>query len=372
VEGVVMFGNAFHNKTVWLSGHTGFKGAWLAQWLTQLGATVHGFAQPPDTKPALFEQLALERQVRHATGDIRDASVVREAIKAARPDFIFHLAAQSLVRLSYAKPLETHATNVLGTAHVLEALREVDWPCVAICVTSDKCYENREWLQGYRETDPLGGHDPYSASKAAAEIVIGSYRRSFFANGKVKIASARAGNVIGGGDWATDRIVPDCIRALGEGRPVPVRNKTATRPWQHVLEPLSGYLWLAAALSQPKLVRHDLNRFDPTFNFGPNTSSSRTVAELVQEVLRHWPGSWKDLSDPNAVHEAGMLRLATDKAHALLDWAPVWDFARTVEKTVQWYRAVQDGKAPAQELTVQQIDDYVNHARGLAMPWAAK
>jgi CDP-glucose 4,6-dehydratase len=372
MEGVVMFGDAFRNKTVWLSGHTGFKGAWLAQWLTRLGATVHGFAQPPNTKPALFEQLSLERQVRHATGDIRNASAVRESIKAARPDFVFHLAAQSLVRLSYAKPLETHEVNVLGTAHVLEALRDLERPCVAICVTSDKCYENRECLHGYRETDPLGGHDPYSASKAAAEIVIGSYRRSFFATGPVKVASVRAGNVIGGGDWATDRIVPDCIRALEEGRPVPVRNKTATRPWQHVLEPLSGYLWLAAALSEPKLVKHDLTRFDLAFNFGPNASSSRTVADLVQEVLRHWPGSWKDLSDPNAVHEAGMLRLATDKAHALLDWSPVWDFGRTVEKTVEWYRGAHAGKSQAQELTVRQLDEYVNDARALAVPWAAK
>jgi len=364
-----MFGDAFRNKNVWLSGHTGFKGAWLARWLTQLGAKVHGFAQPPNTKPALFDQLSLGSQVHHTVGDIRDLSAVRESIKASRPDFVFHLAAQSLVRLSYAQLLETYQTNVLGTAHVLEVLRELNQPCVAICITSDKCYENKEWLHGYRETDALGGHDPYSASKAATEIVIASYRRSFFSIGHVKVASARAGNVIGGGDWATDRIVPDCVRALKEGRAIPVRNKTAVRPWQHVLEPLSGYLWLAAVLAQPKLGKHDLAKVDLAFNFGPNASSGRTVAELVQEVLRHWPGSWKDLSDPNAPHEAGTLRLAIDKAHALLDWAPVWDFQPTIEKTVSWYRATQDQKAL--DLTTRQIDEYVKDARAAGLRWAA-
>jgi len=364
-----MFGNAFHNKSVWLSGHTGFKGAWLAQWLMQLGAKVHGFAQSANTKPALFDQLSLGSRVHHTVGDICDLSAVRESIKNARPDFVFHLAAQSLVRLSYAQPLQTYQINVLGTAHVLEVLRELNQPCVAVCITSDKCYENKEWLHGYRETDPLGGHDPYSASKAAAEIVIASYRRSFFASGPLKLASARAGNVIGGGDWATDRIVPDCVRALKADRPIPVRNKTAVRPWQHVLEPLSGYLWLAAVLARPKLARRDLGTVDLAFNFGPDASSGRTVAELVQEVLRHWPGSWKDLSDPNAPHEAGMLRLAIDKAHALLDWAPVWDFAPTIEKTVLWYRAAQEEEAL--DLTTRQIDEYVKDARAAGLRWAA-
>lgn len=367
-----MFGNAFRNKTVWLSGHTGFKGSWLAQWLVQLGAKVHGFALAPATQPALFEQLSIEKQIVHTLGDIRQEAAVRKSIQNARPDFVFHLAAQSLVRISYSKPLETYETNVLGTAHVLEALRDLDRPCVAIFVTSDKCYENREWVHGYREVDALGGHDPYSASKAAAEIVIASYRRSFFSGYPVKIASVRAGNVIGGGDWSADRIVPDCIRALQSGQPIPVRNKIATRPWQHVLEPLSGYLWLAAALSQAGLAPHDLSRVEPTFNFGPNPASSRTVAELVHEVLQHWPGSWQDQSDPNAVHEAKSLSLSTDKAHALLGWSPVWDFSRTVAQTIGWYRQVFDGggKISAQELTLRQINEYTEEARRLAMPWA--
>ena len=369
-----MFGDVFRNKTVWLSGHTGFKGAWLAQWLIQLGARVHGFALPPATQPALFDQLLLKGQLVHTTADIRHASQVRKSIVECRPDFVFHLAAQSLVRLSYAKPLETYEINVLGTAHVLEALREMDQPCVAICVTSDKCYENREWLHGYRETDPLGGHDPYSASKAAAEILIASHRRSFFSQGQVKIASVRAGNVIGGGDWATDRIVPDSVRALQHGQPIPVRNKSATRPWQHVLEPLSGYLWLAATLSRPGLITNNLSGIEPTFNFGPNPASTRTVVELVEEVLRNWPGSWQDQSDPKAVHEARSLTLSTDKAYALLEWKPVWDFSQTVGRTVGWYRETfQAGEsAKAQALTIRQINEYVEDARKSGLAWARK
>jgi len=246
-----MFAEAFRNKTVWLSGHTGFKGAWLAQWLLELGANVHGFALEPATEPALFDQLGLAKRLHHQIADIRDPAAVRESVKKSQPDFVFHLAAQPPVRLSYEQPLETYATNVMGTAHVLEALRALDKPCAAVLITTDKCYENREWLHSYREEDPLGGYDPYSSSKAAAEIAISAWRRSFFKKHPVKIASARAGNVIGGGDWALDRIVPDCIRALQKKQPIAVRNPNATRPWQHVLEPLSGYLWLAARLYQP-------------------------------------------------------------------------------------------------------------------------
>lgn len=367
-----MFGEAFRNKTVWLSGHTGFKGAWLAQWLLQLGAKLHCYALAPATKPSLFEQLAIEKQIVHVVADIRDEAQVRKSIQEASPDFVFHLAAQSFVRVSYSKPLETYETNVLGTAHVLEALRALDHSCVAVFVTSDKCYENREWIHSYREVDALGGHDPYSASKAAAEIVIASYRRSFFSGGPVKIASVRAGNVIGGGDWGMDRIVPDCIRALQHGQPIPVRNKTSTRSWQHVLEPLSGYLWLAAVLSQGGLSPRDLSRVEPTFNFGPNPASNRTVAELVHEVLQHWPGSWQDQSNSKAVHEAMSLSLSIDKAHALLGWSPVWDFAETVSRTVEWYRQVcQAGTSnPARELTISQMDQYFQDAKKLAVPWA--
>jgi CDP-glucose 4,6-dehydratase len=367
----------YAGKTVWLSGHTGFKGAWLAHWLRQLGAKVHGFALLPPTTPALFDQLGLARRLDHQVADLRDAATVKESIRAAQPDFVFHLAAQAILRVSYDQPVETWTTNVLGTIHVMEALRGLNKPCAAVLVTTDKCYENREWVHGYREEDPLGGFDPYSASKAGAEIAIASWRRSFFAGAPVRLASARAGNVIGGGDWAKDRLVPDCIRALQQGRAIPVRNPAATRPWQHVLEPLSGYLWLAAVLSQPALRPYDKDLFASAFNFGPGLESNRTVAELVAEVLKHWPGCWEDKSDPNAVHEAKLVKLATDKACHLLGWKSVWGFEQAAAATVAWYRqacgaAGTDAAAsPLDELASRQIEAYQAAARRAGLPWAA-
>jgi CDP-glucose 4,6-dehydratase len=372
LEGLVMFADSFRNKTVWLSGHTGFKGAWLGHWLLNLGAKVHGYALAPNTQPSLFEQLALNGRLTSEIADIRDFNAVKKSITATQPDFVFHLAAQPLVRLSYEQPLETYATNVMGTAHVLESLRALTKPCAAVIVTTDKCYDNKEWVYGYREEDPLGGHDPYSSSKAAAEIVTAAYNRSFFHDHPVKISTARAGNVIGGGDWALDRIVPDCVRALQKGDSIPVRNKTATRPWQHVLEPLSGYLWLAALLANPKLSKYDLTMSTPSFNFGPTHESNRTVAELVAEVLKHWPGKWEDKSDPKAVHEARLLQLATDKAHSLLGWSPAWNFSDAIGRTIQWYHQTSgknDSRA-AQDLTTRQIEDYAQRAKQLAISWA--
>jgi CDP-glucose 4,6-dehydratase len=358
-----MFGGAFQNRRVWISGHTGFKGSWLAEWLLSLGADVHGYSLPPPTTPSLFEQAGLADRLRHEIGDVRDAAAVGRSIARARPDYVFHLAAQPLVRLSYAQPVETYATNVLGTIHVLEALRTLPNPCAAVFVTTDKCYENHECARGYREDDPLGGYDPYSSSKAAAEIAIAAWRRSFFAQHPVRIASGRAGNVIGGGDWAQDRIVPDCIRALRDRLPVPVRNPAATRPWQHVLEPLSGYLWLAASLSSAPAS----SGLDSAFNFGPTHDSDRTVSELVRELLRHWPGGrWEDRSDPNAVHEAGLLQLSIDKARSRLGWSPTWGFATTIEQTAAWYRE------PGEEnrKTLGQIARYTADARAHGAPWA--
>lgn len=367
-----MFAEAFRDKTVWLSGATGFKGAWLAEWLTQLGARVHGFALPPDTEPSLFEQLGLANRIKVQFADIRDLDAVRYSCAAAQPDFIFHLAAQPLVRRSYKQPIETFAANVMGTAHVIEALRALEKPCAAIFVTTDKCYLNREWHYGYREDDPLGGNDPYSASKAAAELVVNAWRHSFFATSDIKVASVRAGNVIGGGDWALDRIVPDSVRALQKGVPICVRNPAATRPWQHVLEPLSGYLWLAALLAKPALGRFSAKEFCSAFNLGPNTDANRTVSELVVEVLKHWPGQWVDASDPHAVHEATLLRLSTDKAHSLLGWRPVWSFTETVARTVQWYRCVSElsDTDTAARLTREQFAAYGKRAKELSVPWA--
>jgi CDP-glucose 4,6-dehydratase len=362
-----MFAGSFQGKTVWLSGHTGFKGAWLARWLLSLGARVHGFAQPPATTPSLFEQLGLADKVGHEIGDVRDADAVKKSILRVQPDFVFHLAAQALVRYSYEHPLETYAVNVMGTAHVLEALRSLPKNCAAVIVTTDKCYENRELDHAYAEEDHLGGHDPYSSSKGAAEIVVSAYRRSFFGKSPVRIASARAGNVIGGGDWALDRIVPDCIRALQRGETIPVRNPHATRPWQHVLEPLSGYLWLAAQLYQPSTINHQLCS---AFNFGPEPEANRNVGELVQEVLKSWPGRWEDKSDPHAHHEARLLMLSTAKAKKVLRWQPAWNFETAIASTVNWYREVYANPAAAGALTLQQIASYEAAARAAKIAWA--
>jgi CDP-glucose 4,6-dehydratase len=345
--------DSFKGKKAFITGHTGFKGSWLTEWLIALGAEVTGYALQPPTQPALFEQLGLANRIRHIEADIRNRSSVERAIADCKPDFVFHLAAQPLVRLSYAQPVETYETNVIGTINVLEALRGLDRHCAAIMVTTDKCYENREWNHGYREEDSLGGHDPYSSSKAACEIAISSWRRSFFQMHPVKIASVRAGNVIGGGDWATNRIVPDCIRALQLGKEIPVRNKTATRPWQHVLEPLSGYLTLAAMLSS----KQSSESLCSAFNFGPALSSNRTVADIAQEVTLLWPGTWVDQSDPKAPHEAGKLNLATDKAFHILGWNPSWNFETSIAKTVMWYRDLHEGADPV-ELTRSQIKEY--------------
>ena len=367
-----MFGGAFRDKTVWLSGATGFKGAWLAEWLLQLGARVHGFSLAPATTPALFNQLQLAKRIKHEVADIRDAASVRRSLLAVQPDWVFHLAAQSLVRPSYEQPVVTYETNVMGTVHVLDALRLLDKPCGAVMITSDKCYENREWLHGYREEDPLGGRDPYSSSKAAAEIAIASWQRSFFANHPVRISSARAGNVIGGGDWAPERILPDCIRALAAHQPIPVRNPQAVRPWQHVLEPLSGYLCLAVRSMQPGGFAASAISATTAFNFGPEREANRTVRQLVEEILRHWPGSWEDRSAPDAVHEAQLLQLSTDKARALLGWVPVWHFNEAVQRTIAWYRQAYATSDPAAilEMTRAQLADYIKQAVSAGAGWS--
>ena len=356
----------YKNKRVLITGHTGFKGSWLCEWLLALGAEVHGFALEPPTRPSLFNQLKLEKRIAsHTIGDVRDLDLLVRTMRRVKPDFVFHLAAQPLVRLSYEKPAETFDTNVMGTVNVLEAARRIGrtqfghqisgHQISVVCITTDKVYENNEKGRPFRETDPFGGHDPYSASKGACEIVISSYRRSFFGtpDSPVWVASARAGNVIGGGDWAKDRIVPDAMRALAKGEVIPVRNKISTRPWQHVLEPLGGYLTLGAALAKRE-------RFDEVcggFNFGPDPKANRTVKELVEEMLKWRKGAWVDKSDPNAVHEAGLLNLDIRKARKVLGWKPRWAFEETVKNTVQWYAAVANGANPV-EATNAQIMGY--------------
>lgn len=357
---------AFKGRRVLVTGHTGFKGAWLSEWLIGLGAEVTGYALAPQVDASLFDQLGLSERMRHVVADVRDRSRVAHEMSEAQPDFIFHLAAQSLVRESYIYPVETFDTNVMGTINILEAARLLECPCAVVVVTTDKCYHNYEWLYGYRETDPLGGRDAYSASKAAAEIATAAWRSSFFSRSPVRIASARAGNVIGGGDWARDRIVPDCIRALMSGQPVSVRNRDATRPWQHVLEPLGAYLWLAASLAD---AAGDTN-LESAFNFGPRPDSSRTVGDLVDQILACWPGDWVDATDKTAPHEARFLHLCTDKAAALLRWRAVWSFDDTVRETVSWYRSATKDPSGIRANTVRQIAEYTALAAADGLAWA--
>lgn len=370
----MIFADVYKGKTVFITGHTGFKGSWLTEWLLLLGANVIGFSLDPPSQPSHYAALQpgalLAAEFR---GDVRSLQALREALRLHRPDFVFHLAAQPIVGRAFKEPHSTIDINVMGSLNVLEALRLENRDCVVVMITTDKVYENVEWLYAYRENDPLGGHDPYSASKACAEIVISSYQRSFFndwlnkpGTPAIAVASARGGNVIGGGDWAEDRIVPDCIRHLTRGATIPVRNKHATRPWQHVLELLSGYLHLGAELFRARAHedRERLLALCSTFNFGPHIPSNRTVAELVREMLRHWPGEWQDQSDPNARHEAGRLNLTIDKAYHTLGWQPRWDFEQTIRHTVDWYRRFYDLRQPAPQvvraLAREQIEHYAD------------
>jgi len=332
--------SVFKGKNILVTGDTGFKGSWLCLWLHILGARVFGYALEPERDEDHFNLLGLNKIINHVTGDIRDWVSVKKIFDLSQPEFLFHLAAQPLVRYSYQEPRITFDTNVLGSVNILEAARLTESLKALIYVTSDKCYRNNEWIWGYRENDTLGGHDPYSASKAAAEVVFSSYQDSFFKiRGRFGAASVRAGNVIGGGDWASDRIVPDTIRALKAGKPIRLRNPESTRPWQHVLEPLSGYLVLAANLY------YDPQKFSGAWNFGPRTESIRTVQDLAQAIVNRW-GSGEIFidHDVNAPHEAGLLHLNCDKANQILDWFPRWNFEETVTKTIDWYKNSFFGK----------------------------
>jgi len=353
---------SYANKRVLVTGHTGFKGGWISQWLISLNAEVHGIALPPEGDHSLFEQLHLEDQLHHNICDIRDYKLLKQKLNEIRPEIIFHMAAQSLVRESYSIPLETVQTNVMGTVHLLEAIRTLNFPVIVVVITSDKSYENQEWMFGYRENDPMGGYDPYSASKGACEVLTSSWRRSFFhprsfAEHGVKLASVRAGNVIGGGDWAKDRIVPDCMRALMAEETIQVRNPLATRPWQHVLEPLGGYLLLGEKLlssEDPK----NLETFCEAFNFGPLIGSNKNVERLVTEIIKVWGGGEWHYEKQNAVHEASLLNLTIDKAFQLLGWHPVWNFTETIRQTVEWYMLFHNRPEDIQALTREQINAY--------------
>lgn len=359
-----MFDDVYRGKNVWVSGGTGFKGAWLITWLQEMGANVSGLALAPQRKTDLYNCLDLDSESVQEMIDIRDSQAVEDSLLKAAPDFVFHLAAQPLVIESYKYPADTYSVNVNGTIHVLEALRKLQKKCAAVFVTTDKCYENQEWEYGYREVDRLGGKDPYSSSKACVELVVASWRKSFFGESEVRIATARAGNVIGGGDWAEHRIVPDCIRNLMEDREIEVRNPAAVRPWQHVLEPLCGYLLLGVLMHRAETGRACRPFPGDAYNFGPGQDGNRNVGELVKEVLLTWPGSWTGPKSAGEYFEAHLLQLVIDKARADLNWAPVWTFEKTVSETVQWYKAAMDCRSPSdfRALTVGQLSAYCKSA----------
>lgn len=348
--------SAYSGKKVIITGHTGFKGSWLARWLSLMGAEIFGISRDIPTTPSHFAAAQLSSHINDHRFDISDLDALKAIFKDVQPDYVFHLAAQPLVWESYDKPVETWNTNLLGTLNVLEALRRVDNSCSAVMVTSDKCYQNKEWTWGYRETDRLGGVDPYSASKAAAEIAIQSYIKSFFSpsDSSVRIASARAGNVIGGGDWASNRIIPDCVRSWSNNQAVTLRSPFATRPWQHVLEPISGYLYLAASLAQSPIHHGE------SFNFGPRDPLSRSVLDLVKEMALHWKlVSWEDFNGSEALpHEAGLLKLACDKALTQLHWHSILTFSETVEMTATWYKCFYDDPNISPSVTEDQIAKY--------------
>ena len=328
------FSESFKGKRVLVTGDTGFKGSWLSYWLHSMGAQVSGYALPPEYEQGPFVGGNLKALIRHADGDVRNYERFARAVSEAAPDVIFHLAAQPLVVESYNTPRETMDINIMGTVNLLEAVRRFGKPCAVVVITSDKCYENRETARGYVESDPMGGHDVYSASKGCAELVVSAYRRSFFSKSDIRVATARAGNVIGPGDWAANRIVPDCIRSLAAGEPIRVRNPQSVRPWQHVLEPLSGYLLLGAQLQQTP-------EWADAWNFGPESEAARTVGELVDRVISCWGSGSREFPEiKNAVHEAGLLTLNIDKAEKILGWHPVWNFDQTVSHTVDGYQDI--------------------------------
>jgi CDP-glucose 4,6-dehydratase len=365
----INFDKVFKDKTVLITGHTGFKGSWLSAWLNHLGAKVVGVSLDIPTSPSNFSVSSISNVLDDQRIDITDSQAIKNLIEQIQPNFVFHLAAQALVRLSYENPAQTMFTNAIGSVNILDAIKTLKKKVVVVMITSDKAYDNVEWVWGYRETDKLGGKDPYSASKGMAELAIRSYTESFFNNSesKVRLGIARAGNVIGGGDWASDRIVPDCMNSWSQGRTVNIRSPYATRPWQHVLEPLSGYLSLARKLSI------ESNYHGQAYNFGPSSDQNFSVGDLIDEMSRHWEQvNWKDTSDKLVdFHEAGLLKLNCDKALIDLDWQSALTFKDNVKMTVEWYKYFyQNPKHSMYDFTVSQIDNYVNIAKSKSLIWA--
>jgi len=352
--------NFWHGKKILVTGHTGFKGSWLCSWLNLLGAEVYGVALKPTIQPSMFQLCKVDHFLKRSTiSDVRDCEKLMQAVKQAEPDIIIHMAAQSLVHESYKRPVDTYAVNVMGTVHLLEAVRNCKSVKAVINVTTDKCYDNKEWVWGYRENEPMGGYDPYSISKACSEIVTSAYRNSFFNYGEyekhgVAVATARAGNVIGGGDWSPDRLIPDCISALLRNERIQIRNPHAIRPWQHVLEPLSGYLLLAQKLYTEGVI------YAEGWNFGPNDSDAKPVSWVVEEMCNLWGGSaGYDIDTTSRYHEASYLKLDCSKAKAKLGWYPRWELAHSLKKIIEWIQAYQQNKNML-EITLMQIHEYMS------------
>ena len=364
-----MFDNVYKNKKVLVTGHTGFKGSWLTTWLLKLGAKVVGISKDVPTEPSMFEELHLEEKITHYQEDIRDLATMKGIISKEKPEFLFHLAAQPIVSTSYKDPIETISSNVMGTANVLEALKESNHPCTAVIITSDKAYDNVEQVWGYKEDDKMGGKDIYSGSKGAAELIIKSYYHSFFKNqdSNIKLAIGRAGNVIGGGDWAKDRIVVDCMEAWSQGNAVEIRSPQATRPWQHVLEPLSGYLNLGAELYQDESLHGE------AFNFGPRAEQNHTVKQLLEDLSKYW--HFEDVNDAFRVtdnipfHEAGLLKLNCDKALFYLKWQANLEYKDTIRFTSEWYYDFYKNDADMMQKTLSQIDEYEFMAQKRGLVW---
>ncbi|ASU41586.1 CDP-glucose 4,6-dehydratase [Herbaspirillum sp. meg3] len=356
---MTLFADIYRGKRVLITGHTGFKGSWLTLWLSELGAQVTGIALAPATTPSHWQ--LLELPVDDAPLDITDAASLAAELQKTQPEVVFHLAAQPLVRRSYRDPLETWSTNVIGTANLLEACRHCTSVKAIVVITTDKCYENREWEWGYRETDRLGGHDPYSASKAAAELVVGSYRQAFFAKaGAPLLASARAGNVIGGGDWSEDRLIPDIVRAVSEKTVLKIRSPGATRPWQHVLESLSGYLLLGQKLLEEQ------QEFAQAWNFGPEADGNRTVEDVLIRLQKAWPAISWSVAGGELPHEANLLHLDSAKAKSRLGWCPVWPLEQTLTATAQWYRSYVENSAV---ISAAQLRAYIDAANAAGLAW---
>ena len=360
------YSDAYRGKKVLLTGHTGFKGGWLALWLKRLGADVVGFALDAPSQPSMFDAVRVSEQIEHVHGDIRDSEALNRVIEEHKPEVVFHAAAQPLVRLSYEIPDETFETNVMGSLRVFEAIRRSDSVRVLVNITSDKCYENREWVWGYRENDPMGGYDPYSASKGCAELLFSAWFRSYFSPAKhgethnIAAASVRAGNVIGGGDWGKDRLVPDCFRALAQGEPIVIRSPAAIRPWQHVLEPLSGYLEVGARLmANPK-------KYGGGWNFGPLGGDDWNVEAIVREICEIWGDGRFEIDGAAHPHEAHWLKLDCSKANIELGWLPRWNVRRALQESTRWYRSFygQGGVEQMRALTLEQIEAYESSTPG--------